>query len=279
MNPNAPQPSSLLAMAKSLVKNYSLVKQLTKREVIGRYRGSVLGIAWSFLNPLLMLLVFTFIFSVVFKAKWGVEINGQEEGKFVFAVVLFIGLILHAVLAETLTRSPSVILANTNYVKKVIFPLEILPVVVVLSALFHSLVSIAIWLVVYVIAIGLPPIEAVLFPLVFLPLIILCTGLSFILSAIGVFLRDIGQITGVLATVLLFLSPVFFPIDRLPEAYQPILLANPLTFVIEQSRDLLIWGNSPEYIGLITYTVIALLILIVGFYLFQKTRKGFADVI
>ncbi len=279
MNLNASNQLSLLALSRSLFKNYSLIKQLTKREVVGRYRGSLLGIGWSFLNPLLMLLVFTFIFSVVFKAKWGLQLNGQEEGEFVFAVVLFIGLILHSILAETITRSPATILVNTNYVKKVVFPLEILPIVVVLSAFFHSLVSLLIWFIFFVIVVGLPPIEALLFPLVLMPLIILCVGLSYVLSAIGVFIRDITQFTGVLATVLLFMSPVFFPIERLPEAYQSLFMVNPLTFIVEQSRDVLIWGKTPNYSSLTIYTLIALSILVIGFYIFQKARKGFADVL
>lgn len=279
MNPNAPQPVSLLALLRSFFGHSSLIVQITKREVVGRYRGSLIGIGWSFLNPLLMLAVFTFVFSVVFQAKWGVALEGEEEGKGVFAVVLFVGLIVHALFAEILTRSPALILGNVNYVKKVIFPLEILPITAVLSALFHTAISLVVWLAAHCLLIGVPGWQIVFLPLVLLPLVVLSLGVAYILASLGVFLRDIGQTMGILATVLLFLSPVFFPIDRLPEQYQPLFLANPLTFIIQQAREVLIWRGEPDFSGLLIYTGIASLVLLVGFAWFQKTRKGFADVL
>jgi len=279
MNPNAPQPVSLLALLRSFFSHSSLIVQITKREVVGRYRGSLIGIGWSFLNPLLMLAVFTFVFSVVFQAKWGVALEGEEEGKGVFAVVLFVGLIVHALFAEILTRSPALILGNVNYVKKVIFPLEILPITAVLSALFHTAISLVVWLAAHLLLIGVPGWQIVFLPLVLLPLVVLSLGVAYILASLGVFLRDIGQTMGILATVLLFLSPVFFPIDRLPEQYQPLFLANPLTFIIQQAREVLIWRGEPDFSGLLIYTGIASLVLLVGFAWFQKTRKGFADVL
>lgn len=279
MNPNAPQPLSLLALLRSFLGYRALIAQITKREVVGRYRGSLIGIGWSFLNPLLMLAVFTFVFSVVFQAKWGVALEGEEEGKGVFAVVLFVGLIVHALFAEILTRSPALILGNVNYVKKVIFPLEILPITAVLSALFHAAISMVVWLAAHCLLIGLPGWQIVFLPLVLLPLLVLSLGVAYILASLGVFLRDIGQTMGILATVLLFLSPVFFPIERLPEQYQPLFLANPLTFIIQQAREVLIWRGVPDFMGLLVYTGIAMVVLLVGFAWFQKTRKGFADVL
>lgn len=279
MNPNAKQPTSLIALCKSIVTNWSLIIQMTSREVVGRYRGSVIGMGWSFLNPLLMLAVFTFVFSVVFNAKWGVSIAGQEEGKGVFAVILFIGLIVHALFAEVLTRSPGLILGNANYVKKVIFPLEILPVTAVLSSLFHLAISIIVFMLAHLILIGIPSWQVIYLPLVLLPLITLSLGVGYILASLGVFLRDIGQTMGILATVLLFLSPVFFPIERLPEQYQPLFMANPLSLIIQQAREVLIWRHTPDFLALSLYMLFATAVLWIGFVWFQKTRKGFADVL
>lgn len=279
MNPHAPQPASPLALVRSCAKHRNLILQITRREVVGRYRGSVIGLGWSFLNPLLMLAVFTFVFSVVFQAKWGVEMAGQSEGKGMFAIVLFIGLIVHALFAEVLTRSPALVVGNVNYVKKVIFPLEILPVSAVISALFHAVISIVVWLIAHLLIAGIPGWQVIFLPLVLLPLLVLALGVSYILASLGVFLRDIAQTMGILATVLLFMSPVFFPVERLPEQYQPFFLLNPLTFIIEQARDVLIWHKLPDFAGLSVYMLCALAVLVVGFAWFQKTRKGFADVL
>ncbi|WP_246009095.1 ABC transporter permease [Vreelandella nanhaiensis] len=278
-DPNALPNTSVLQFFKSVIKNRHLVNQMTKRDVVGRYRGSFIGIGWSFLHPLLMLAVFTFVFSAVFQMRWGVPINGQEEGKGVFAIVLFIGLIIHSFLAEILTRSPSLIVSNTNYVKKVIFPLEIMPWVSVLSALIHASISIIVWLFAYLLLIGIPGWQVVFLPLVMIPLITLALGVAYLLASLGVFMRDIGQTMGVISSVLLFLSPVFFPLERLPEQFQTYFLLNPLTFMIQQAREVLIWKSLPDFYGLIIYMLVASLVFLLGFTWFQKTRKGFADVL
>lgn len=263
-------------MAKSLWTHRLLIGQLIKRDVIGRYRGSIIGLAWSFLHPLLMLVIYTFVFSVVFKSRWGVSV---AENKADFALVLFVGLIIHGLFAECVTRAPSLIVSNPNYVKKVIFPLEILPVVAMGSALFHSAASLAILLAAFLLSNQTIPVTVLWLPLVLLPLIIGTLGVSWMLASLGVYLRDIGQTMGVFSTVLLFLSPVFFPITALPEAFQPWMLANPLTFVIEQTREVVIWSRSPDLVGLGVYATVALTTAYFGYWWFQKTRKGFADVI
>ena len=279
MNPNTPQPLSLQSFLKSLVLNWNLIVQISKRDVIGRYRGSFIGIGWSFLNPLLMLCVFTFVFSVVFNAKWGLAMEGQEEGKGFFAIVLFVGLIIHGFFAEIITRSPSVIISNVNYVKKVIFPLEILPVTALFSALFHMAISLTVWLFVYVIFIGLPSWHVIYFPVVIAPLVILAFSISYFLASLGVFLRDIGQTMGLVSTVLLFLSPIFFPVERLPEVYQPLFMLNPLTFIIQEARGVLIWQQTPNFFGIFVYLITALVLFLLGYAWFQKTRRGFSDVL
>src|SRR5687768_11238443 len=257
-------------MAASLWRNRGLITALTKREVIGRYRGSVMGIAWSFFNPLLMLVIYTFVFSVVFKARWGV---GGEESKADFAIILFVGMIVHGLFAECVNRAPALILSNVNYVKKVIFPLEILPWVAFGSALFHTLISVGVLLIAEVL-LGHPvPWTAVLFPFVLLPLVLITMGFAWFLAAFGVFVRDIGQITAMFTTVLLFLSPVFYPLSILPEKYQGLLQLNPLAFIIEEGRKVLIFGQLPEGGYWAVLMAAGGLIAWAGFAWFQKTRK------
>ncbi|WAK02048.1 ABC transporter permease [Methylobacter sp. YRD-M1] len=277
MNPYAVQSASLRALIRSLWFNRQLIRQMTVREVVGRYKGSVMGLFWSFLNPVFMLVVYTFVFSVVFKARWGV--GGVEETKTQFAVVLFVGMIVHGLFAEVLNRAPGLILANANYVKKVVFPLEILPIVSMGGALFHSLVSLGVLLAAFVIFNGYLHWTVIFIPFVLLPLVILVLGLAWMLASLGVFLRDVGQTIGIVTTVMMFLSPVFFPVTALPERYRPVIMANPLTFIIEQSREVLIWGRLPDWASLGVYTLIASVIAWVGYIWFQKTRKGFADVL
>jgi len=274
INPHAAQPTSLVALAKCLWRNRQLIVQMTKREVVGRYKGSVMGLAWSFFNPVFMLVVYTFVFSVIFKSRWG-----SGDSKTLFAVVLFVGMIVLGLFSEVLNRAPSLILSNVNYVKKVVFPLEILPVIAMGAALFHSLISLGVLLVAFVLFNGYLHWTVIFTPLVLLPLVIVTLGISWILAAIGVFLRDVGQTIGIITTVLMFLSPVFYPVTSVPERFRPFIMANPLTFIIEQAREVLIWGHCPNWIGLGIYTVAATVVAWAGYALFQKTRKGFADVL
>lgn len=276
INPHAAQPTSLVALAKSLWRNRQLIVQMTIREVVGRYRGSILGLAWSFFNPVLMLTVYTFVFSVVFKFRWGMGIG---ENPIQFATVLFVGLIVHGLFAEVINRAPSLILSNVNYVKKVVFPLEILPVVAMGAALFHSLINLVVLLVACVLFRGPLPLTALLVPIVFLLLVLMTLGVGWMLASVGVFLRDVSQTVSIVTTVLMFLSPVFYPMKAVPDSFRPFILANPLTFIIEQARAVLIWGELPDWGGLAIYAVAATLMAWIGFAWFQKTRKGFADVL
>ncbi len=259
----------------SFWRHRGLIWQMTKREVIGRYRGSMMGILWSFFNPILMLVVYTFVFSVAFKVRWVEENANKTE----FALILFVGIIIHGLFAECVNRSPVLILSNSNYVKKVVFPLEILPWVAMGSTLFHSLASMAVFLAAFFTAHFYIYWTAIFLPLVIIPLILLTMGLSWFLASIGVFLRDVGQTIGIVTNVMLFLSPVFYPVSALPESYRPLLYINPLTFVIEQARDVLIWGKYPDWLGLSVYFMASLLVASLGLAWFQKTRRGFADVL
>jgi lipopolysaccharide transport system permease protein len=260
----------------SLKNNHSLIWQLTKREVLGRYRGSFIGLAWSFINPLIMLAVYTFVFSVVFNARWNIS---TSESRFDFAIILFAGMIVYNLFAEVINRAPVLIISNPNYVKKVVFPLEILTWVLIGSSLFQVFISINVLLIVQLILNQKIVWTILLFPIVIFPLILICIGLSWFLASIGVYIRDTGQITIVITTVLLFISAVFYPLSTLPENYQVILRFNPLVFIITESRNVLLFGILPNWSTLIVYTLVGLVIAFLGLLWFEKTRKGFADVI
>jgi lipopolysaccharide transport system permease protein len=263
-------------MFRSLWRNRQLILQMTRRDVLGRYRGSLMGLAWSFFNPLLMLAVYTFVFSVVFKARWGV---GEPSSRIQFALVLFAGVIVHGLPAEGISKAPGLILGNANYVKRVVFPLEILPWIVLGSALFHAAVSLVILLLAQLLFGGGIPLTAAWLPLVLLPLLPMTMGVTWMLAATGVFIRDIAQMTGIVVTILMFMAPVFYPVSVLPEPYRAWLYLNPLTFIIEQARAVLFSGVQPDWRGLAAYSLIAIVVAGGGFRWFQMTRKGFADVV
>ena len=253
----------------------ALIWEMTKRDVIGRYRGSAMGILWSFLNPILMLIVYTFVFNVVFRARWG----GEDGGKIEFAIILFVGMIMHALFAECVNKAPTLILSNVSYVKKVVFPLEILPWITMGSALFHTTISVVVLLAAFALTHYYLNWTIVFLPLLLLPLILLTMGITWFVASVGVFLRDVGQTTGIITTVMLFLSPVFFPVSALPDGYQFLLQLNPLTFMIEQARNILVWGRPLNWEGLGIYFVFSLIVAWLGLFWFQKTRRGFADVL
>jgi lipopolysaccharide transport system permease protein len=275
VNPHATQPTSMSSLIQSLLSNRQLIWQMTARDVAGRYKGSVLGLAWSFFNPVLMLAVYTFVFSFIFKARW----TSSDESKTQFALILFVGMIVHTLFAEVLNRSPSTILINANYVKKVVFPLEVLPVINIATALFHCIVSLVVLLLAFVLFNGYLPLSFLLFPLVLIPLVLLTLGISWILTAIGVFLRDVSQTIAIVTTILMFLSPMFYPVTALPEDFRFWFMVNPLTFIMEQAREVLIWGRQPNWLGLAAYTLGATGFAWFGYAIFQKMRKGFADVL
>lgn len=267
-------PVSLIQMMLGFWRHRSLINASVKREVMSRYRGSFLGLLWSFLNPLFMLAVFTFFFSVIFQSRWG----GGNGSRTEFALLLFAGLIHFNLFAECISRAPSLILSNTSYVKKVVFPLEILPFVSLLSALFHALISFIVWLMAYALFYGVPHLTIIYLPLVLLPFCLFLMGLSWVLASFGVFLRDVSQFIGILITAVMFLSPIFYPVSTFPENYRYLLYLNPLTTVVEQAREVLFWGNQPDFSLLGTYYLATMGIAWLGFAWFQKTRKGFADV-
>ncbi|MBB5543049.1 lipopolysaccharide transport system permease protein [Paraburkholderia fungorum] len=271
--------SSPKAIVDSFARNRRLLYDLAKRDAIGRYKGSVFGILWSLLTPLLMLTVYTFVFSEVFKARWGGAGASAGDSKTAFAIVLFAGMIVFNIFGECVSRAPGVVLGHSNYVTKIIFPLELLPVVNLLSALFHACISFAVLLVFELVERGSIPLTVFWLPFVLLPLSLLTLGVTWWLSATGVFVRDIGQTIGIFITALMFLSPVFFSLDSLPPRFRLIAHLNPLAFPIEQARNVLVFGTPIEWTKWLIYVAATSVIAWLGFAWFQRVRKGFADVI
>ena len=275
MNPHEKPLISPPAALHSFIFHRSLIYSLAKREVLGRYQGSVFGLLWSFLNPLFMLAVYTFVFSVVFKARWHTGGDSKAE----FALVLFSGLIVFNLFAECFNRAPNLVLSNVNYVKKVIFPLEILPYVSLGSALFHMLISLIVWIIFYSVFFGFPKTSIMFLPIMLFPLMLLTLGLSWFLSSVGVFLRDMSQVTGLFTTVLMFLSPVFYPVSSIPDQYRMYIFINPLALVIEQARNVMILNQPINWLAWTLLAAVSSATFWLGFVWFQKTRKDFADVL
>jgi len=262
--------------AELLRSRLALLHQLLLREVQGRYRGSWLGLGWTLLTPLLMLGVYTFVFGVVLQARWPQVPGVSDLGILGFALKLFAGLIVFNLVSEVIGRAPTLITANPNYVKKVLFPLELLPLAALGAALFHALVSFGVLLAVLGM-LGLWHWQALLLPLLLAPLLLALAGLAWLLAALGVFVRDTPQFMGMVTTMMLFLSPVFYPLSSLPPALQPWLLLNPITLPVESVRAALIWGTPLPWSALGWYCLVAAAVAVLGWAFFARTRPGFAD--
>ncbi len=264
-------------MAGNLWQHRDLIVRLTGQEVAQRYRGSYLGIVWSFVTPILMLCVYAFVFSIVFQVRWGEGAGGDmRTGQ--FALTLFAGLIPFGVFSEVVNRAPSIVLGMPNYVKKVVFPLEVLPVVAVASAVVHSLISTLILLVASLAFVGAVSPTVILLPLAYVPLVLLTLGLGWFLASMGVYVRDVGQVIGVLTQVLFFLSPIFYPVSAVPESLRGILYANPLTAILGDFRRTLLWAQAPEWGAWAALSAATAVGAVFGYAWFMQTKKGFADV-
>ena len=267
-----PSPLEPLAVA---WRHREIITRLARREIEGRYRGSLLGLTWSVATPLLMLAVYTFVFSVVFKARWGTGTERRGE----FALILFTGMLTFGLFSECVNRAPGMILESVSYVKKVVFPLEALAWVGLLSALFNTAVGLLIILAGHA-ALGVfPPLTTLLLPVLLIPLCLLVLGTTWFLSSVGVFVRDIRQIVPILTTVLLFVTPIFFPASAIPEPYRSFLSFNPLAPTVESVRAALFFGREPDWTDWASSLGISIVICWLGFAWFMNTRKGFADVV
>jgi lipopolysaccharide transport system permease protein len=268
-------PATPAAMLGGPLQHRELLWALVKRDFVARYKGSVLGAAWSLFTPLLMLAIYTIVFSGALKARWG----GGGDSQIAYAIVLFSGMIVHSLFAECLNRAPALVTSYPHYVKKVVFPLDILPWMALLSALLQFLTSFGV-LLIFCVAAGVP-IRAgtLLIPFILLPLILMIMGLSWFLASLGVYLRDLTQATNMATAAALFMAPVFYPIDALPERYRTLLLWNPITLPVIQLRDLMLWSTPLRWNAWAISLLAGALVCQIGYWWFQRSRRGFADVL
>lgn len=260
----------------SLWTHADLIWQVARRDIVVRYRGSFLGVAWSLVTPVLTLALYTFLFGVVFRTRWG---TGAPEGRVEYALILFVGLILHGFLAECLTRAPSLLFQHPHLIKRVVFPVHILAWALTASALFNASVGLMVWAIATTIAGHPPGLTLLWLPLVLAPLVLIGAGLTWMLAATGVFLRDINHVTGLAAMALLFLAPILYRLDAVPPEFRTVLLLNPLTFIVEQARAILIWRRSPDLFQLALALTGAYAFAGLGLAWFQRLRPGFSDVL
>jgi len=248
------------------MQNWPLITQMTRREIFSRYRGTTFGWLWAILTPLAMLVVYTFVFGTVLKARWA-ELP-QDSSTAEFAVILFGGLIVFQLLSEVVNLAPSLIISNTNYVKKVVFPLEVIVPVALGAAMFHAAVSVGILLIFAFVVFGAIPLTSLLIPLILAPFCLLLLGLGWFLASIGTYLRDIQQLLGPIVTALMFLAPLFYPITALPEWVRPWVFLNPITLPVEQLRDVVVFGRLPSFGALGLYAAISLIVAVLGYFWF-----------
>jgi lipopolysaccharide transport system permease protein len=268
-------PVSPRALFAAVTDHGSLLWQFARREISGRYRGSLLGFGWAIVNPLLLLAIYTFVFSVVFRMRW----DGPVADRGSFALVIYAGMIVHGFFAECITRAPTLVVDNRNLVKRVVFPLELLPWSALVVAAFHFAVGVALIAAAVLVKSGGLPASAAALPLIVAPLALFTLGFTYAFAALGVYLRDLSQLVGFFALTLLFLSPVFYPVSAVPEDWRFIIAVNPIAAFIELVRGALIYGHWPDARMLALAWAGGLAVAWLGFYGFQRTRRGFADVL
>ena len=257
----------------SIWKNRYILKLLIYREILGRYKGSFIGIIWSLLTPICLLIVYTFVFSFIFKAKW-TPINDSPTD---FALILFPGLLLFNIFSECILRSPYLILNNPNYVKKILFPLEILPIVSIGCAAFHFMVGLSVWLIAYFLLIGAPHLSLLFLPIFILPTFLFTAGFIWLVASTNIFLRDLAQVIAFFVSLLMFVSPIFYPLSSVPDSFLFLYKLNPLTNQIEFIRNLLFYGKLPDLPLFISSMIYSSVFGYFGFFVFQKLRIGFSD--
>lgn len=263
-------------LPRCVFRNRTLLSQFVKRNIAVRYRGSMLGLVWSFVQPLMMLSVYTFVFSVVFKARWGVDVGG---GRGAFAIVMFCGMAIFNIFSESVNTCCGVVTGNPNLVKKVIFPLEVLPVAQTVSSFILGMVWFILLFFGAVFIFGKISFTMLLLPLILLPLFLFSLGISCFVASLGVYVRDTSYVVQVVLQVLFFMTPIFYPIQAVPEKFRWPLRLNPLTLLIEEARKVFLYGQFPDWKFLGAAFLISLVVLQLGFVWFEKTKKGFADVL
>lgn len=252
-----------------------LLRQLVHRDIEAKHKGTFGGVFWLVAQPLFMLAIYTLVFGLIFQPRWrGVESIWD------YALILFLGKIAYIYVLESVGRAPSLIGANASYAKKSRFPLSLLVMMSQATALVGVAISFAVWGVFYVILHRSgPPLTAVLVPLVFVPLIFSATGMSLFLASLGTYFRDVAQIVQPILFSMMFLSPVFYPIAQSPDFMKPFLRLNPMSQTIEQTRNLLYFSQPVDWFWLAAQTLVGLALLASGWWWFQRTQRGFAEVL
>jgi lipopolysaccharide transport system permease protein len=251
-----------------------MVLALLQRDIAARYRGTLLGFLWPVVNPLILLAIFSFFYSVVLGARW----PGAQAAPD-YALMLYAGIIVHGLFADCVTRAPQLVVDHPTYVKRVIFPLEALGVVVVGAALFQAAINIAILFAFTFWQRGHIPLTVLWIPLVIAPYALVLLGLAWFLASLGAYFRDLQHATPLLVLAAMFLSPIFYPISAIPENLRPFLEWNPLTTIIEQLRAVALLGRQPDLAALGLYGVAGLVVAGAGLLWFRRTRSGFAELV
>ena len=260
----------------SITRNRNLLLQFTKREMITEHKGSILGSIWLIAQPLLLMSVYTFVFSQVYNGSYGVV---ENETNIHYALGIFIGITILHLFNDTLGGTIHCITGNPNFVKKVVFPLEILPISIVLKNLYKFSISLLlIFLGIAILIRDFPP-TAFWLPAIILPSIMLSSGISWLMSSIGVYFRDISPLVQISGLCMLWLSGVFYSARDLPLAAWNVLKYNPILLNIEMTRDILLWGIAPNRIWLAYSNIVSLIVFFLGFWLFRKLKPTFADII
>lgn len=253
-----------------------LIRQLIRRDVRERYNASLLGFSWSILSPLGLLAVYTFVFSTVLHSRWPGTAGTNPTD---FAVIVFAGLVPYSFFSETIVRAPDLIVAVPNYVRRVVFPVEVLPVSILGSILLQSIGRVMILLAAVLITRGTLEWTVILLPVVVVPLILLTLGLTWMLAGLGVFVRDISHSLGLFLQVLFFATPIVYPLESVPEPWAAFIRVNPLTSIVESMRLVVVWGQVPEWTGLGVWAVVDLAVAWLGYLWFMRLKSAFADVL
>jgi len=254
-----------------------LLHQLVRRNIEVRYRGTMIGVIWMVVTPLVMLAVYTFVFGVVFKARW--TAGGFGDSKVAYSLLLFCGMTVFNIFSESVNSSVVIVTNNPNYVKKAVFPLELLPVSAVVSACFFGLIWIVILFIGILLFIHKLYFTAVCLPLIFIPLILFSCGIAWFVASLGVFIRDLAHMITIVMMVLYFMTPVFYNAEMVPANLRFILFFNPLALTIDSVRKVLTYGQWPGWFELWIVTLFSMAVFQLGYFWFMKTKRGFADVL
>lgn len=268
--------TSLRSLFDSIITNRDLIKRLVIREFTSRFRGSMLGLSWAILTPILTAAAFAFVFSEVFQTRWP---TSAAQSRFDFVLILLTGLGIHGMFVETASRASSLIISNSSYVTRVVFPLELLPLVALINAMITACISLGVVIIGNFVLNGSFYSTSFLLPLVMIPYVIILYAFTMFVAAVGVFFRDLNQLIALLVTLSMFLTPIFYPVDAVPAQFRTAMFLNPLTFIVEQARAVLLFGHTPNFFGLAAYFVAASMALAASYWLFQRLRRGFADVL